>query len=336
MTVYRVYVRSQDRVSGFPGSFSYQLNDVFRRQPNGLCKVLLESISQVRFSPVSSDYVTRRPENAGSLLVNLGGGIPSQTQSVDTWSGDRSRSITQLQSWNNSGIFGRSSGPNHVSKHAIGSTFDSAVLSRVRVIEPYLEFFSHADGSVRKVASTDSVEDWSMVLIFFTAEALLPRELSDVFTPHARIVLSSASRSSGTVADCIVLFNLDSPVAPPGSRFHLLVEHASTVYHDTATSNLNSGLTLRCDFVSNSETATDNSVHFFSRSYWSVEDGFYGISLVTNSQITSQDFGHPVVADIRKTSRWRLSLVDSITGQPPNDSGQLSEYLVSFVLFQSN
>ena len=337
MTVYRVYIKSQDRVSGFPGAFTYQLNDVFRRESAGRCKVLLESVSQIKFSPVSNDYTSRQAGNAGSLLVNLGGGIPSQDHSVDTWSGDRSRSITQLQCWNNSGIFGRSSGPNHVNKHAIGSSFDTDVLTRVRILEPYLEFFSQADGSVRRVTTSDNVEEWAMVLIFYTSDVSVSDNMR-LFTPHARVVLSSASRTSGTVADCIVPFNIDTPILSPGSnaRWHLLVEHASTIHHDTATANLNSGLTLRCDFVSNSESETDNAVHVFNRSYWAVEDGFYGISLITNSQLTSQDFGHPVVADIRKTSRWRLSLVDAVTGEPPIDPGQLSEYLVSFVLFQTN
>ena len=329
MPLYRVRVKSSDRVSGFPGSFTYQLNDVFRNA-TGICKVLLESVSQIRFSPDSNDYTLYSTANAGSLLLNLGGGIPSQNCSVDTWTGSQSRSITQLQSWNNSGIYGRSSGPNHVSKYAQGSVFDAKILHRVRLLEPYLEFFSQKDGRVRRVTTSDNIEDWSMVLLFYTAEGKVPRS---IFTPYVRIVVSSADRMSGTVADCLVPFRVDAPTLASGPKWNLLAEHASTIHHDTA--NQNAGLTLRCDFVSNSDSQTDNAVHSFGRSYWSLEDRFLGISLITNSQLTSMDFGHPVHGDIRNITRWRLSLVDTVTGAAPNDPELLSEYLVSFVLFQS-
>eukprot|EP00873_Tetraselmis_striata_P013269 jgi/Tetstr1/433533/TSEL_022801.t1 len=329
MTAFRrILVSTEDRLDGDRTRFRVSLDgDVAHDFLGKQVRLAVEWIDAVRCSEVSGDYSTISAGHGAALLLECMSATQGNTW--QSWDGSASRTLCLLQNYLNSGVYGVCQDTGRVRRDTMGAICPGDILDSHGPMEFRLSHF--VNGAVRPVASGANVEPYSFSLVFWTPEE--ERVPAGISAPFYRAWLSSADRTAGTVQDAYLSLKLttsSNAISRSGGTWMCVADFWTPVKHNSA--SLSPGLKLVLRGLVRTETYSDAFLHL-GRSYRAGEAEYFGQRLSIKAA-SSDVIGHNTVTDPDAVSGVRATILDSTTGQAPADPDQLSEYLISIVVFR--
>lgn len=331
MTVHRIFVSSEQRLSGSRGDFVVDTSAEFAKFQSRRVMCAVEFCDVVRYSSTDSTYA-KDPENPGGLLLECPDLVASN--SYESWSQGSSCALALLQSYATAGVYGIAHDMPYCRTSHIGIPVDYDFVKRLGTMRFRLRRCPGALSSndFQLAQPSDYIEAWSFQLVFWEPCGCLLK--SPWAYDHFRVWLSSA-QGSGSVVDCRVpvLLNSSRSVDTSEGKWMVALEFMTPLLNDAlVTADHPPSLVLACPTLVDS---TDQHVlAHLGKSHRPGETGLYGqrFSIMPGSRDT---LGHELRTPIDSLTSLHLQLRHAATLELLDNPGDYDPpYTLSLIFYR--
>ena len=330
MTVHRIFVSSESRLSGHRGDFVVDTSAEFARFEGRRVMCAVEFCDVVRYSD-RADY-TKDDSNPSGLLLEC----PDMpySNSYQSWDGAQSCVLALLQNYAQAGVYGLAHDLPYVRKATMGVEVDFDFVKRLgtmrfrlrRCCDPY------DIGDLDAVNSMHKLEAYAFQLVFWEPCSCLLAQPSSY--DYYRAWVSSKDRSSGSIADCHipVLLNTSRSIDTSEGKWKVALEYHTPVFTTAIEADRPPSIALLCPTLVGSEES--HVLGHMGRSYRTGEENAYG-QRYSIKPMTRDVIGHELRVNIEQLASIRLQLANaidlSVLGEPTDFD---PEYVVSLLFYR--
>jgi hypothetical protein len=326
--VHRIYVSSEERISGHRGDFVIDTSAEFARFEGRRVMCAVEWCDVVRYSS-AADF-SKNDENPSGLLLESPDIIASN--SYETWSGNTSPILALLQNYGGAGVYGVAHDLPYCRKSHLGVLVDYDYIKRLgamrfRLRRCHDEF---SIGDLDLVSVIDNIEAFAFQLVFWEPCACT------MFSPFSydfyRCWVSSESAAGQQITDLRVPVQLNATrsVDTSEGKWMVALEYVTPITSSAAT--LPAAIAVLCPTLVGSEDR--HVLGILGKSFREDEEATFGqrYSIKPGSRDV---VGHELRVDVDRLSELRLQLADASTLQVLPDAVEYQpEYVCSIVFWR--
>lgn len=326
MTVHRIYVRSEDRLSGHRGDFVIDTSKEFARFDGRRVMCGVEFTDVIRYSKTAS--YSKNDENPTGLLLESPDLIASN--SYQSWDGNTSPVLALLQNHGQAGLFGLCHDLPYMRKSHMGVLVDYDYVKRLGTMRFRLRRCNdlYNIGDRELVEENDNIEAFAFQLVFWEPCSCT------MFSPFSydffRVWLSA---ESGSTNDCRipVLLNTCRSVDTSEGKWFVALEYHSPLFSTALQSEQPGSIALACPTLVGSED--NHIIGHFGKSERTGEEGCYG-QRYSIKPLSRDVIGHELRVNIDRLTHIHLRLVDPTTMTLLQGSDYGPSYVLSFVFYR--
>jgi hypothetical protein len=167
MTVHRIFVSSEQRISGHRGDFIFDTTKEFARFEGRRVMCAVEYCNVVRYTSNNDNYV-KNADNPSGLLLECPDMQASNT--FQSWNAGTSCALAMLQNYATAGIYGLEHDLPYCRRSHMGILVDYNYIKRLGTMHFRLRRCCTSlttSGDFKIVDANDSLEPWAFQLVFW-------------------------------------------------------------------------------------------------------------------------------------------------------------------------